>query len=209
VSTRQPTYFLSSHTVVLRSLSWPNARCRRSTLAVVAQRSLSSLRSLSVSSLAVIVFARCRSPSLAVVLLCLLSFFFARCRSSLVVVVLARCPFVLARCPSSWLAVLHLRTISAGRSFFALSSLDLQNGALASVWSLSLRSLSCFFAFLGGGLRFFAQWRRSSHKVVGRSDRIEQVISLSIFSLPCVATLVLRNSLLSFFVLDLKKGFWV
>jgi len=151
----------------LRSLSFVFAHCH-------------CLCSLSLSSLAVIVFARCH---------CLRSLLL----SLLAVVVFARCRCLCLLSLSSLAVVLHslsfiLRSMSFAsshnldwplllRSFIILLcslSMDLQIGALVSIWSLVLCSFSCFFALFGGGLWFFAQWCCSLLKVVGQWTKLNR-----------------------------------
>ncbi len=86
-------------------------------------------------------------------------------RSWLAVLVLGSLSFVLARCPLSWLAVLCSWLIVL---VLHMLSSGLEYDTLVSAWPLVLRSFLCFIALFGGGLRFFAQWRRSSLNVVGR-----------------------------------------
>jgi len=168
-------FFACCHCLCLLSLSllavvvFARCRCLRSlllsSLAVIVFACCHCLRLLSLSSLTVVVFACCHLFLCSLLFVSLLNVvcFFAQCRLA--------APSSLFR-HSSLLYVVLLCSLL----------LDIQIGALVSIWSLVLCSFSCFFALFGGGLRFFAQWRRSSLKVVGRLDRSEQVISLLISS---------------------------
>ncbi len=129
----------SSLTVVTRSLF---ARCL--SLLAVGLCLLSFVCSLSLSLLAVVVFACCCCLRSMSIVLRSMSFVSSHAvvRSWLFVPCLGTLSFVLAHCPLSWLAVLCLG-------------------------SLSFLLACCPFSWLAV-LRFFAQWRCSLLNVVGR-----------------------------------------
>jgi len=229
-----PLYYLSCHRCSSTQLCdrRSNSTCSSTRWCRVSARQLAGCRSSHTVDTSLTIIALCLLSSLArccsllaVVALCSLSSLFACCRrffarcccsslavaiSSLAVVVL--CSLLLFLCSLSFVSSHNLGWPLLLCSFVILLCsllLDLQIGALASIWSVVLCSFSCFFVLFGIGLWFFAQWHHSLLKVVGRLDHSEQVISLLISSFlvlqlgswgapswPCIN-------------LDLKWSYWV